>query len=717
MKKTLSDTDIFFRTSGADDPHKEIKAKLAEFLLALIQAFLRTGYYTSDHPESQKAKVGLYEDFQNLFVQKNELTFLVRDELEGKNILIEGVLPEIQDLNSLMIPGMAEMYVPRFAKFLEQKDLISLTLKNAMTREEFTSFVDVMGEPTFGETKDEQDKERFGQTLQEKNIFNISYIFNEELVAVERNIPWRSQIALTRLKKDFSMVPLYVDLNIDELKKVRSQIIQDVVRPFQDADAIYHVLMNTDLAVTKEFKEAEIDEEMVYSLSDELLVKVAWVLPKELPRQVETESVQGKSVSIAKRLASSLNLREIKEKDSILEEYVKHKFISIEQLPKSTQHKIRLERFTSKLLKDSNSFFTQLDKIQDEEKFLRISRSLIEIMPDLIRQDQYQTILEIINYYIRHSNEKKRFSNHAEQILDEICKGDIILALKGKFLIGKKDICEAIAPIFLELRNRSVPQLVSIFVRSRDYLVRKNACEIIFQIDPSAIGFVLNKLNEKGSETRSIIDILRILEDVASDEWMQPLANTILSLLNHENPHLRVEALRTYSRIKGAEGKALYLDLLNDRDTAIQKEAILCLARVKSGTGLGKFLEMLENLDDLPSSARDQMEACLYKALGFYGNIERPGIGLLEDYLLEMLDRRLSLGPLRFTTGKRKSISAEVIAASCEALGNIGTDKSRGILRKLEKQKDSPWKQKAEEALIKIAGREKNNSSLEATQQ
>ena len=209
MKKTLSDTDILLRSQITDDdPHGEIKARLAEFLLALIQAFLRTGYYTPDHPEAQKAKVGLFEDFQSLFSQRDELTFLVREELEGKNILIEGVLPEVQDLNALMIAGMAEMYVPRFVKFLEQKDLISLTLKNAMTQTEFTSLVDVMSEAAFVDTKDSGAKEKFSQTLQERNIFNVSYIYNEELVTA-RNIPWRSQIALTRLKKDFSMVPFF----------------------------------------------------------------------------------------------------------------------------------------------------------------------------------------------------------------------------------------------------------------------------------------------------------------------------------------------------------------------------------------------------------------------------------------------------------------------------------------------------------------------------
>ncbi|MGD8987801.1 MAG: hypothetical protein PVF76_16690 [Syntrophobacterales bacterium] len=707
MKKKLSDTDIFLRTSAADDPHREIKAELAQFLLALIQAFLCTGYYTPDHPESHRAKVGLYEDFQKLFVQKNELTFLVRDEIEGKTILIEGVLPEVQDLNSLMIAGMAEMYVPRFAKYLEQKDLISLTLKSAMTPEEFTNFIDVMAEPTFGDTQDKEDKERFTRILQEKSIFNISYIYNEELVAADRNIPWRSQIALTRLKKDFSMVPLYADLNPEELKKVRGQIVQDVVRPFQDATAIYHVLMNSDLAVTKEFKETEIDEEMVRCLSDDLLINVSRALLTETSDEEKADSARGKSATLAQRFASTLNQREIEGRASVLEEYVKHKLISIEQLPKETQRRIRLERVVKRFLQDSNSFFIQIDRIQEKEKFLRVGRSLTEIMPELIDREQYAAILEIIAYYDRYSNENQHLSSQAGQILDDMVKGDVILELKGKFLIGKKDICEAIAPIFLKLGNRSLPQLVSILVRSRDYMVRKNACEIIGQIDCSGISFVLNKLSEKGSDTRSIIDILRVLGEIEYDEWMQPLANTMLSYFNHENPHIRVEALRLFSKIKGAEGKTLYLDLLNDEDIAVQKEAIQCLADVKSGTALGKFLEMLENLESLPSDKRDQIEACLYRALGLYGNIERPGMGLLEDFLLEILNRKLSPGRLRFTTGKLKALNPEVIAASCEALGNIGTDKSLGILRKLKKQKDSLWKQKAEEALTKIAEREK----------
>jgi HEAT repeat protein len=704
MKKNLSDTDVFLRASRADDPHWEIKAQLAQFLLALIQAFLRTGYYTSDHPEAQKAKMGLYEDFQGLFSQRDELTFLIREEARGKNILIEGVLPEIQDLNSLMIEGMAEMYVPRFVKFLEQKDLVSLTLKNAMTPTEFTNFVDVMSEPSFVETRNKGDKEKFNRTLREKGIVNISYIYNEELVTA-RNIPWRAQIALTRLKKDFSMVPYFTDLDLEGLRKVRRQIIQDLIRPLRNAEAIYYILTNTDLAVTEEFKETEIDQEIIECLSDDLLALVSRALLTETFRRGEKEPAQGKPVELAKDLAHTLNLRKVKGRESILQEYVKHKLISADQLPAEMQRQIRLEQLTNKMLQDSNSIIAQLDKIKDEEKYLRVARTLGAIMPELTRRDHYEPIFEVISCFHRHLSENKEICSCAAQILDEICKGETILALKSKFLLGRRETCQAIAPIFEKLGSRALPQLVSILVRSQDHLVRKNACELIMQVDPSAINFILSKLNEKGSETRSIIDILRILAELDSDGAKHPLANGVLPFLNHENPHIRAEALRVYYRIKGPEGKALYFDFLNDNDVNVQKEAIECLARVGSSSAFGKFMEMLKNIDDIPSDRRVQIEACLCRSMGFYGNIERPEIGTLEAFLLKKIDSIVGSGTLRWTTIRKKAIQPEVIAAICETLGKIGTSKSRGVLQKLKKHKDSPWQNKAEEALAKIAER------------
>ena len=639
---------------------------------------------------------------------------MVRDDPEGKNILIEGVLPEIHNLNSLMLRGMAEMYAPKCAKFLERKDLISLTLKSTMTRAEFTNFVDVMGQPIFIDTHEKSDKERFSQTLKDRGIFNISYIFSEELLAITRKIPWRSQIALSRLMKDFRVIPLFFDLDEEGIKKVRRQIIQDVARHIQDAHVIFPVLMNTDLAETKEFKESEINEEIIACLSDELLLKVSQTLLKEDVRHGESELPQGKVVGLAGQIASSLNLREIKARAPILEEYFKHKLIPFEQLPEATQRRIKFEQFTNKFLRNIDSFFTQFNDIQDGERYLKAAGSVTRIIPELIRRDRYEEILKIVTHIDRQVHEKTQLSPYAGQILEQIEKGEILRALKGKFLTGSNEIRLAIAPILVQLSAGSVPHLFSLLRQSTDHLVRKHACEILLQIDSSAINLILDELNKREFATKSAIDIIRVLGEIKSDEWIQPFASTLRTYLNHENPRLREEALGIYYKIMGSDGETLYLDLLNDTDIGVKKRAIQCLSGIKSNSGLEKFLEILKKAEDFPSDKDLQIESSLFSALGFYGNIEMPEIVSLEDFLIEILDSRLSLGPFKFLKKKKKPLSEGAIVAICETLGKIGTNKSYAILQKLEKQKDRLWPSTAEEALIKISERQEDRDSIKA---
>ncbi len=691
---------------AAEDQHKEIQAKLAQFVLSLIQAFLRTGYYTPDHPESKRARVGLYEDFQALFIQKDELTFLIRDDPGGKNILIEGVLPETQYLNRLMFRGMAEMYIPKFAQFLERKDLISLSLKNTMTATEFTNFVDVMSEPTFVDTRDERTKERFSQTLHERGIFNISFIFNEELLAARRNIPWRAQLALTRLRKDLRTIPLYRNLDEEGQKKLRHEIVQDVIRPVRNAEIMCHILMNSDLSVTKEFTEPEINREIIISLSDDLLPKTGQILLDEVFPKDGAEPVQGKAVAVIRLVAASLCQREIPGREALLETYFQKKLISFDQLPGQTRQKIKLERLTQKFLRYTAKFFSEFDKIQDREKYLQLARTFVKIVPVLIQRDRYQETLEIVTRIDRHFSEKKHLSIYAGQILEEIGRGEIPKALKEKFLTEKKEIRQEIAPIFLKLHVGSVPHLLSILKQSDDQWVRKHACEILVQIGSIAINFILDSLNKKEMGTEATIDIIRVLGEIESDKWIQPLARTLESYLNHEEPRLRAEALWVHCRILGSGGEKVYLRLLGDSDLGVRKKAIQCLGRIKSETALTKFFEMLEKLEESPSERNQELETYLFGALGFYGNLERPGMGILEDFLLETLDRRVSLGALTFLKKKKNPLSEEGVAAICDTLGKIGTDKSNAILQKLEKQHDTLWSKKATEALKRIAERE-----------
>jgi HEAT repeat protein len=609
------------------------------------------------------------------------------------------MLPEPQELRSIMLQGMADMYTPKFATFLKRKDLISLTLKAAMSWTEFNSFVDLMGEPTFADTLEKNDKERFSQALRERGIFNISYIFNEELLAGERDIPWRSQVALSRLRKDFKMIPFYQDLDEMGMKKVRRQIIQDVVRPMQSAEIIYPILAHSDLAETEEFKELEIDEEMIASLSEELLLQVSRMFLKDEISQKESHLNRDKSTRLAKQIALSLKLKEIKGRGRILEEYYKNELIPIDELPEDMQRRIKKKQQIAKFMQNTDVYLKKFDEIEDTQKYVRFAQSLKNIIPELIRRDQYKQIQWIIAQMDHHANENKDRSKHARHILDEIEMGKILRALKAKFMTGQRELVMLIAPIFATLGRRSVPHLLSFLKQSNEQLVLKSACETLLTIDPSHINLILDLLHDEGVGTESRIRIIQALGDMASEEFIKPLARALQSYLNHKNPRLREEALWAYYSVVGEAGERVYLALLSDVDIAVQKKAIQCLSRMKSETALDKFLEILKDLGDAPLEKGQQLVPTLFSALAFYGNLERPGEGPLEDFLLDTLERQVSLGPLKFLRKKKSVLSEGAVAAICETLGKIGTDKSRPVLEKFEKQDNMMWKNKAAEAL------------------
>ena len=168
---------------------------LGDFILCFVQALLRTGYYLPTHPQARKARQGLHGRFRSLFHGRHELTFMVHDEDGRKNVAVEGVLDEGQKLTALMPAGMAEAYVPRLAHFLERKDLVSVTLKEDMGEEEFSRFVDLLSE-TGTEVSDAAGKEHFVARLREAGVVHFSVVFEEDLRAPERNLPWRAHLAI-----------------------------------------------------------------------------------------------------------------------------------------------------------------------------------------------------------------------------------------------------------------------------------------------------------------------------------------------------------------------------------------------------------------------------------------------------------------------------------------------------------------------------------------
>ena len=684
---------------------QQLQVKLTDFVLRLIQAFLRTGYYTSDHPESKKAKEGLFQSFKALFEEEDELAFLVREEQGGQEIFVEGVLPESQKLSRMMMKGMGELYVPKFAKYMERKDLISLTLKSRMGQNEFGTFVDIMSEPTLVDTKRKQDQDRFAQALYSRGIFNISYIFNEEFLAMEREMPWRARLTLSRMRKDIKMIPILQQMTGREIRDIRINLLRDSLRPIRQSDLLCAILRNSDLVTSSSDLEETIEDEIVSSLKKQYLLNTSKIFLREhleFKKLQKQDAFEEKSNRLVKKISRRLKEAATPETVNLLEEFFRQQLINLEDLPPALKDKIILERLTDKFLRYTDQFFLQLDQAKDKEAFLNVAISFVRMIPELIRRDRFSEILRIFETLKGHFHERRMWALLAGQVLEEIGKGTIPHLLKEKFLKGKKETRAAIIPLFAALEVGAISVLLDILKSSQDQWVRKNACEALIQIGTVAAVHLLKELEEQQTSAETTCDILRVLGEIKSQEWQTPLVKVAKSFVTNEHSRLREQALHTLCQAGGPGGEEVFLSSLNDPDWEVRKRAIWCLGMIKSTKGIERMAKMLKELAVAPSPQSDKLEAHIYLAFGLAGNISIGG-KTVEQRLMETLEKRGIKGLLGFL--QKNPLAETSMAAICDTLGKIGTQESVKVLTRLEKSQKGTLATKTREAIKKIQER------------
>ena len=680
---------------------EDLQPKLTDFILHLIQAFLRTGYYTAEHPESKRAKEGLYQQFQSFFEQEGELTFLVREDQERKEVLLEGLFPEAQRLNRMMAKGMGELYVPRMVKYLERKDLVSLTLKSRMDATEFIHFVDIMSEPSLVDIHRKEDQENFAQTLYRHGVYNISYIFNEEMLAPAREVPWRVRLMLSRLRKDLKMIPLFQELSGGELQEIRKKLIQDGIRAIRHPDLLCAVLRNSDLAATPENPEEVIENGILSSIHTAYFLDTAKLFLKEyllLKQSQKKDALELKSGRLVGKVCGRLTETGTAQAENILEEFFRHELIALENLPPGLRKKILVEKQTDQFLSDPTQFFRQLDQAQEEEQFREISQSFMEMIPELIKRDRYGEVKNIFSALKKYT----QWTRLAGEILGALSQGPVPVLLREKFLAGKKEIRMAIVPLFIALEGTAIPHLLDILKSSEDQWVRKNACEVLIQIGTAATVHLLKALEGQIASVEITGDILRMLGEIKSPEWRTPLMKVLRGYISHEHTKLREQAIRSLCLIGGKEGEEAFLSSLEDAQIEVRKMAIWCLGMIRSQRGLEKMVGLLRGIETSPSLQMDQIETQIYHAFGTLGNMGVAG-ETPEEILLGVLEKR---GVKKWGGFFQKNpLGDSALGAICDALGKMGTQKSVKILGQLKKSLDGSWIPRVDEVLRKIEER------------
>ncbi|MCX5851376.1 MAG: HEAT repeat domain-containing protein [Deltaproteobacteria bacterium] len=698
-------------------PDEFMKAQIAcDFVVDLTKAISRSGYYDPAHPSSREVKEGLYGSFQRALGGAPEIMLTCRETDSQPDIYIVGILDEPAGMRRLTRTNIAIIFIPKLREYFERKGLLSVTIKKKISPQHFESFVDIMSEPMADFNDDATIGKCLTKALVDAGIHDVSLVFKNDLVLADGRLPWRVAITLRRLAKDLSVIPMFRDTSSGEIKRIKVQIIHDIIRPLRHPDLLRDLIVNCDVITScvAHIEFDELEQLIIHVLPRDILLPTSLLVLEEyeqeknaLPQDDGTPACRRRcdGIETVLRLVSERIVAEdLPEASNLLERLYEHRMIRFESLPERLREQIGARTLARDVVAHMDACVRKIQEaasVYDMENLVNLFRRVI---PELLLQEEWAVVNEIVKVFSDVSS-KKMFSSEASglpsSLADAIFDGSeetLIEAYMQAGLTGRQKIND----VLMKLGPRCITILDAVFSRCESPEVWKSAIDVLCRKGDPARGWALQVLGDWNRSASIASAALIIIGYVGqSHDTAQ-----VKKYLKHENPRLRIKALDASARLNRKEAEPLIIDALHDEDEKVWNHAVSSLTVVSplSEESVSRLLELIKR--ELPDDKKDTVHrahnlARLVKAVGALA--DAPHKELLEDAILSMTAGLLKekRGLFAFFKAGTDKERLEVIHAGISSLGKIGGEKSLAFLQSLARSK-SPVSGIAEETIRRL---------------
>jgi hypothetical protein len=682
----------------------ELAADLTEFAVHLVRAITKSSYYTAEHREAEQAKAGLYAAFATLVAHGPEITFHVQTSGEERSVFVYGVFDEPTDLAQAMHRDVAETYVLRLSQYFETNGLVSVSFKRALEEEEFHRFVDLLAGPG-GAAHDAGD--RTVEKLAELRIHHISLVVREDLLT-GRHLSWRVEMALTRLKKDLSVIPLYEHLSESELQRVRLQVFRDVVRPLRQVNLIRELLENCDLVV------AEVDELSQENLAGMEAQILASVTEASLPALLEglaTDVAQAKQqdpermaqlLRLARRVVQQLSDEQVEELENAFRLLHADGALAIEELPAFIQRKLTIEHKAQVFLEVQEDLLRSFDNESDPGTYQKYLDFFQTVLPELLSPSNLSAAAPILHCVSRHCSSPARFPERgelAEAWLEHLAHTGLGRQFVERLRDADHVYREALFDFARELGNTRVALLFAALRDSENAACRKDLIHGLAEFKVPSLHFLREQIEHPNLPPNYLCDLLSILARVGDSDAV----GLAVRFLEHAEPSVRIRALRAAATLDPAACERGALDALADRDAHIRDAALKFLFAYRSvEPALFDFCRRtLSDLDE----ADPELAQRVCSGLTSYasGEARSWSIALLVSVLEGVESREGSWWSAFRRSVRRDPSHLQLRVAACQALGRMSAGEATEVLARLSREKNPALRNAARHALEQIA--------------
>ncbi len=390
-------------------PEERARIKpVGDFVMDLTKAMLRTGYYAPDHPGSLNAKRGMYEAFQKCMGDSPELVITIEETRTKTDILISGVLEEPVSVRHLVGAGMAELFVPKLRDYFNRKGLVSFAVKKAISAGHFDDFVDVMSDPAAERRENAKVGELLTRALIDRGISGISTVFMDDIIVLEKNLPWRVEMAIQRLAKDLKVLPMFRAESDAAITEMKLQIIQDILRPLKHPEFLKDLIVNCYIIArhVKNIEEEDIEQVIIDAFPLDKLLPISHSVFEEMHRMREMSAQDPHNDSVKQRFAAvrrilkhvsrRLVFADVRGAQRFLEQLHANGILAFHELPQDVQYLVN----TRKMAKDVAVHVKQyvqrmLDPGSAEDAGVLLA-CFRRVIPTLLEQGDARTVLYLV---------------------------------------------------------------------------------------------------------------------------------------------------------------------------------------------------------------------------------------------------------------------------------------------------------------------------------
>jgi len=677
---------------------RQIRQRAGEFTLLLLKAITQTGTYSSEHVLARSAVDEMFALFRQLTQQAHELTYTLVSTMDEKGVVLDGLLDQPIEVAKTFRGVLGDHFVGKFHDYFVRNRIAAFTLKRELTREELEAFLEGWTRWSLQASREVREAgapESLVELLGSMGLVHCTVVGMDEVLGGIRHLPWPVKIALSRLRKDISRLPMLREASPDTIRELKAQAIREVIRPIHRIETLRDILLNADL-VSEGLHVAidlPVENVLVAAMKPRQLMEVAGQmlnyideLRKPAPRLNlagrDPRAFQQSLLELTRKALRQLGSSDLlQEARPLLMTAYQAEILGFADLPPSVQSHIKAGMMTDRFLEKSREYLEDFDRCGDPKAYLKYLNVLVIVIPELLARKEKDLLVSLFGVITRHAAEpvppflgRNRFLTEALGHLDKGSFLDDLIRLTVSLPKETRGPLEDGLALFGP--NAVLPVIRHLSV-SEDPGCRRALCSVLVKIGKPALDHVLDELKAHRHNWYTIRNLVEVVGQIG-DSRATPI---LVRYLEHPHAKVREACVTALARLASYDAEKDLLGRMNDPDETVVRRAVEALGAIHSTHPL--FLERLrENIrsrthsEDEPA---DLLQIASLRALMEYERIVLPDDPDFEALLLEALRPPKWRTVLPGRLGVRRK-SPEVVQVMLETLGVIGRSRTLDAL-------------------------------------